>query len=205
MILLIDHYDSFTYNLYQLLGELKEEIHVVRHDKYSLDEIKKWNPKAIVLSPGPGKPEDIQQTIKLITTYHKIYPILGICLGHQAIGYAFGASITRASQIKHGKSSTISHDGDSLFSFLAKQMKVMRYHSLVIQKGSLPSEIKALSFSMDDEEIMAIKHKDYPVFGLQFHPESIGTRDGKQILVNFLNHIKEDCTDERIPSTIGKL
>jgi anthranilate synthase component II len=198
MILLIDHYDSFTYNLYQLLGELEEEIHIVRYDKYSLDEIKKWNPKAIVLSPGPGKPEDIQQSIKLITTFYKIYPILGICLGHQAIGYAFGASITKARQIKHGKSSTISHNGDPLFSFLAQQIKVMRYHSLVIKKGSLPPEIKELSFSMDDEEIMAIKHKDYPVFGLQFHPESIGTRDGKQILVNFLIQIKEEFTDERI-------
>jgi anthranilate synthase component II len=204
MILLIDHYDSFTYNLYQLLGELEEEIHIVRYDKYSLDEIKKWNPKAIVLSPGPGKPEDIQQTIKLITTYHKIYPILGICLGHQAIGYAFGATITKASQIKHGKSSTISHNGDPFFSFIAKQIKVMRYHSLVIQKESLPPEIIELSFSMDDEEIMAIKHKDYPVFGLQFHPESIGTSDGKQILVNFLNQIKEDFTDERISSAIGE-
>jgi anthranilate synthase component II len=198
MILLIDHYDSFTYNLYQLLGELEEEIHIVRYDKYSLDEIKKWNPKAIVLSPGPGKPEDIQQSIKLITTFYKIYPILGICLGHQAIGYAFGASITKARQIKHGKSSTINHNGDPLFSFLAQQIKVMRYHSLVIQKGSLPPEIKELSFSMDDEEIMAIKHRDYPVFGLQFHPESIGTRDGKQILVNFLIQIKEEFTDERI-------
>lgn len=203
MILLIDHYDSFTYNLYQLLGELKEKIHVVRYDKYSINEIKKWNPKAIVLSPGPGKPEDIQQTIELITTYHKIYPILGICLGHQTIGYAFGARIKRATQIKHGKSSNISHNGDPLFSFLTKQIEVMRYHSLVIEKGSLPSEVEELAYSTDDKEIMAIKHKDYPVYGLQFHPESIGTRDGKQILGNFLNQIKEEFTDERIPSTIS--
>lgn len=203
MILLIDHYDSFTYNLYQLFGELKEEIHVVRYDKYSIEEIKKWNPKAIVLSPGPGKPEDIQQTIELITAYHKMYPILGVCLGHQTIGYAFGARIKRASQIKHGKSSNISHNGDLLFSFLSKQIEVMRYHSLVIEKGSLPPELEELAYSIDDKEIMAIKHKDYPVFGLQFHPESIGTRDGKQILVNFLNQIKEELPDERIPSTIS--
>jgi anthranilate synthase component II len=192
MILLIDHYDSFTYNLYQLFGELKEEIHVVRYDKYSLNEIRKWNPKAIILSPGPGKPEDIQQTIKLITTFYKTYPILGICLGHQAIGYAFGAIIMKASQIKHGKSSKISHNDDPLFSFLAKQIEVMRYHSLVIEKGSLPLELEALAISMDDEEIMAIKHKEYPLFGMQFHPESIGTKDGKQLLTNFLNQIKED-------------
>jgi anthranilate synthase component II len=203
MILLIDHYDSFTYNLYQLLGELKEEIQVVRFDKYSLEEIRKWNPKVIVLSPGPGKPEDIQETIKLITTYYKTYPILGICLGHQAIGYAFGATISRANQIKHGKSSNISHNGDPLFSFLAKQIEVMRYHSLVIQKGSLPFEFEELAFSMEDKEIMAIKHKVYPVFGMQFHPESIGTRDGKQLLINLLNQIKEEFTDERIPSTIS--
>jgi anthranilate synthase component II len=202
MILLIDHYDSFTYNLYQLLGELKEEIHVVRYDKYCLDEIRKWNPKAIVLSPGPGKPEDIPETIELITTYHKMYPILGICLGHQAIGYAFGAPITKAYQIKHGKSSKISHNGDPLFSLLTKQIEVMRYHSLVIQKGSLPFVFEELAYSMDDEEIMAIKHKEYSVFGLQFHPESIGTLDGKQILINFLNQIKEEFTNERLPSTI---
>lgn len=132
-----------------------------------------------------------------------MYPILGICLGHQTIGYAFGARIKRASQIKHGKSSNICHNGDPLFSFLPKQIEVMRYHSLVIEKGSLPPELEELSYSIDDKEIMAIKHKDYPVFGLQFHPESIGTSDGKQILVNFLNLIKEEFPDERIPSTIS--
>jgi anthranilate synthase component II len=203
MIILIDHYDSFTYNLYQLLGELGEEIHVIRYDRYRLEEIKKWNPKAIVLSPGPGNPEDILQTLDLIKTYYQTIPILGICLGHQAIGYAFGSTITRASQIKHGKTSSINHIGNLLFSNLPQQIEVMRYHSLVIEKESLSLGFETLATSMDDGEIMAIKHKEYPLFGMQFHPESIGTKYGKQIVINFLNEIKEDFTNERIPSTIG--
>jgi anthranilate synthase component II len=204
MILLIDHYDSFTYNLYQFLGELGADIQVVRYDKYTLEEIHEWKPKAIILSPGPGHPEDIQQTIGLITTFYKSIPILGICLGHQAIGYAFGAKITAASQIKHGKTSNITHNGNRFFSSLSQPLEVMRYHSLVIEKNSLPPFFETLAVSMDDQEIMAIKHITYPLFGLQFHPESIGTKSGKRILNNFLQEIKEEPTNERIPSTISE-
>jgi anthranilate synthase component II len=203
MILLIDHYDSFTYNLYQLLGELGEEIKVVRYDKITLEEIVKWNLKAIVLSPGPGNPEEIKQTIQIIKTYFQTIPILGICLGHQAIGYAFGASITNALQIKHGKTSIINHNESKLFSNLTETLEVMRYHSLVIQRDSLPQEFEILATSMDDHEIMVIKHKEYPIFGMQFHPESIGTKSGKQLLVNFLNEIKEEPRNARVSSTIS--
>jgi anthranilate synthase component II len=203
MILLIDHYDSFTYNLFQFLGELGEDIEVVRHDKFHLNEIEKVKPKAIVLSPGPGNPKDIGQTIELIQKYYQCIPILGICLGHQAIGYAFGALITRANQIKHGKVSNITHNGTHLFSSLSQPLEVMRYHSLVIDRESLPSSFEALAFSLDDQEIMAIKHRDYPLYGIQFHPESIGTKHGKRILENFLNEIKEEATYERISSTLS--
>jgi anthranilate synthase component II len=203
MILLIDHYDSFTYNLYQFLGELGEEIEVVRHDKFNLNDIEKVKPKAIVLSPGPGNPKDIDQTIELIQKYHQTIPILGICLGHQAIGYAFGALITRANQIKHGKVSNITHNGTKLFSGLSQPLEVMRYHSLVIKRDSLPSSFETLAVSLDDQEIMAIKHNDYPLYGIQFHPESIGTKHGKKILENFLNEIKEEATYERISSTLS--
>lgn len=203
MILLIDHYDSFTYNLYQFLGELGEEIEVVRHDKFNLNEIEKLKPKAIVLSPGPGNPKDIGQTIELIQKYYQNTPILGICLGHQAIGYAFGAIITRANQIKHGKVSNITHNGNELFSNLSQPIEVMRYHSLVIQRDSLPGSFETLAVSLEDQEIMAIKHRDYPLYGIQFHPESIGTRQGKQILENFLNEIKEETNHERISSTLS--
>jgi anthranilate synthase component II len=203
MILLIDHYDSFTYNLYQFLGELGEEIHVVRYDKITIDEIKNMSPKAIILSPGPGNPEEKLETIELIQLFYKTVPILGICLGHQAIGYVFGAKITRAKQIKHGKSSKIKHNGNNLFSYMSQPLEVMRYHSLVIQKESLPSYFETLAISMDDQEIMAIKHRKYPIYGMQFHPESIGTESGKQLLLNFLNEIKEETKDERVPSTIS--
>lgn len=202
MIVLIDHYDSFTYNLYQYLGELGEEIQVVRFDKFTLSEIEQMQPKAIVLSPGPGNPQDIKQTIELIHTFYKLVPILGICLGHQAIGFAFGGTITKANQIKHGKSSNISFNENELFSNLTQPLEVMRYHSLVIEKQSLPPFFETLSISMDDNEIMAIKHKNYPVYGLQFHPESIGTMHGKQLIKNFLNQIKEDAKNENVSSTI---
>jgi anthranilate synthase component II len=203
MIVLIDHYDSFTYNLYQYLGELGEEIQVVRFDKFTLSEIEQMQPKAIVLSPGPGNPEEIKQTIELIHTFYKSVPILGICLGHQAIGFAFGGTITKANQIKHGKSSNIAFNENELFSNLTQPLEVMRYHSLVIEKESLPPIFVTLSISMDDNEIMAIKHRNYPVYGLQFHPESIGTMHGKQLIKNFLNQIKEGTENENVSSTIG--
>lgn len=204
MILLIDHYDSFTYNLYQFFGELGEEVFVARYDKISLEEIEQLKPKAIVLSPGPGKPEEKQQTIHLIKRFYQSIPMLGICLGHQAIGYVFGATIQNAKTIKHGKTSNITHQGSNLFAYLHQPLEVMRYHSLVIQKDSLPSFFETLATSMDDQEIMAIKHRKYQVYGMQFHPESIGTKQGKQLLLNFLTEIKEESSNERVSSKISQ-
>ncbi|PEJ58382.1 aminodeoxychorismate/anthranilate synthase component II [Bacillus sp. AFS002410] len=203
MILLIDHYDSFTYNLYQFLGELGQEVKVVRYDKISISEIEELNPKAIILSPGPGKPEEKKETNELILSLYKTFPILGICLGHQAIGYAFGAKIISAKQIKHGKTSKIKHDASNLFAYMTQPLEVMRYHSLVIEKETIPPIFETLAVAMDDQEIMAIKHRKYPIYGMQFHPESIGTECGKQLLLNFLNEIKEELKDERVPSTLS--
>jgi anthranilate synthase component II len=203
MILIIDHYDSFTYNLYQMLGELGEEVKVVRYDKYSLEDIQVWKPKALILSPGPGSPDGIPQTIELIKSFYLTIPILGICLGHQAIGYTFGATIKRAKEIKHGKTSNITHNGQLLFSYLTQPLEVMRYHSLVVDRQSLPSDFEVLAASMDDHEIMAIKYRNYSVYGIQFHPESIGTPFGKQLIANFLKELEEESTYETVSSTIS--
>lgn len=187
MILLIDNYDSFTFNLYQYLGELGEEVVVRRNDQVSLKEIENLKPKAILLSPGPGRPEKAGRSVEIIKSFYQTIPILGICLGHQAIGYAFGAKIVRAQKIMHGKISQLAHTGMGIFASLPRPLKAMRYHSLVIERKSLPSEFKIMATSLEDGEIMAIKHGRYPLYGLQFHPESIGTDAGKQILRNFLN------------------
>lgn len=198
MILLIDNFDSFTFNLYQYLGELGEEITVFRNNQLSMEQIKELNPKAIILSPGPGKPENAGICIELIQTFFHKIPILGICLGHQAIGAAFGGEIIRADLIKHGKTSMISHSGDGLFNGLTAPLEVMRYHSLIIEKSSIPVELQNIAQAIDDQEIMAIRHSQYPVFGLQFHPESIGTPSGKQILKNFLLEIERMRTNEEL-------
>jgi anthranilate synthase component II len=202
MILLIDNYDSFTYNLYQYLGELGEEIKVVRNNKISLDEISAMNPEAIVLSPGPGRPENAGICINLIQEFGSRIPILGICLGHQAIGQAFGAKIEKASKIMHGKTSKLRHTGSHLFQYMEQPIDIMRYHSLVIQTGTLPAQFKVLARSMDDQEIMAIKHEDYPLFGLQFHPESVGTINGKRMLANFLTEIRKENRHEAHTGTL---
>lgn len=198
MILLIDNFDSFTFNLYQYLGELGEKITVFRNNQLTIEQIKELNPKAIILSPGPGKPEDAGICIELIQTFYNKIPILGICLGHQAIGAAFGGKILRAGQIKHGKTSLISHDRKGLFTGLPTPLEVMRYHSLIIEKNSIPADLERIAHSDEDQEIMAIKHRQYPVFGLQFHPESIGTPSGKQILNNFLNEIERMKKNEEL-------
>ncbi|WP_066061527.1 anthranilate synthase component II [Neobacillus soli] len=198
MILLIDNFDSFTFNLYQYLGELGEEIMVFRNNRLSMEQIKELNPKAIILSPGPGKPENAGICIEIIQTFFQRIPILGICLGHQAIGAAFGGEIKKADLIKHGKTSMISHSGDGLFNGLMAPLEVMRYHSLIIEKSSFPVELQNIAQSIDDQEIMAIRHSQYPVFGLQFHPESIGTPSGKQILKNFLLEIERMRTIEEL-------
>jgi len=192
MILLIDNYDSFTYNLYQYLGELGVKVKVVRNDKVTISEIETMNPTAIIISPGPGRPENAGICVELIRYFAPMIPILGICLGHQAIGYAFNGNIMHAREIMHGKVSEISHNGSTLFSTLPGSLSVMRYHSLVIEKESVPSELEIMATSTDDNEIMAVKHKEYPVYGLQFHPESIGTKQGKQLLENFIAETRKE-------------
>ncbi|KAF0821647.1 anthranilate synthase component II [Cytobacillus firmus] len=196
MILLIDNYDSFTFNLYQYLGELGQEIKVVRNDQITIEEIEKLNPEAIVLSPGPGRPEKAGVIVEVIQQFYRKLPILGICLGHQAIGYAFGAKIEKARKIMHGKVSNLKHNGSQLFQYMPQPISIMRYHSLIIQSGTLPGRFKVLARSMDDNEIMAIKHEDYPLYGLQFHPESVGTGLGKKILENFLQTIGREEKSE---------
>ncbi|WP_394232426.1 anthranilate synthase component II [Niallia oryzisoli] len=191
MILLIDNYDSFTYNLYQYLGELGENLVVKRNDDVTIAEIEKLQPEAIVISPGPGRPEQAGICVDVIRSFYESIPILGICLGHQAIGYSFGAVIKKAEKIMHGKVSKIKHVEKDLFQTLPKEIEVMRYHSLVIQKGTL-QDFEVTAFSIDDDEIMAIKHNRFPLYGMQFHPESIGTGDGKQMLANFLSEIRKE-------------
>lgn len=203
MILLIDNFDSFTFNLYQYLGELGEEIEVYRNNQLSIEQIIELNPKAIIISPGPGKPEDAGICIEVIQRFFNKIPILGICLGHQAIGAAFGGTIQRADVIKHGKSSTVTHNGEGLFYNLPNSLEVMRYHSLIIDQDSLPEELQSIAHSIDDIQVMAIKHKRFPVYGLQFHPESIGTPSGKQILRNFLHEIERVNENEKLLTPIS--
>ncbi|MCD1160239.1 anthranilate synthase component II [Peribacillus frigoritolerans] len=185
MILLIDNYDSFTYNLYQYLGEVEKEIVVKRNDEITLAEIEELNPMAIVISPGPGRPEDAGISMEIIRNFYEKVPLLGICLGHQAIGAVFGANVVGAKQIMHGKTSVIEHDGTGVFAKHDLQFPVMRYHSLVVERGSLPEELTVTAVALDDGEIMALKHQEFPLYGLQFHPESIGTKIGKELLHQF--------------------
>lgn len=192
MILLIDNYDSFTYNLFQYLGELGEVIKVVRNDEITVEEIRALNPDGIVLSPGPGRPENAGILIELIQSLYQDYPILGICLGHQAIGYAFGSEIVKALNVMHGKTSTLQVTSQPLFHAIEEPIEVMRYHSLVIKKDTLTKDFEVLALSTDDHEIMAIKHKDYPLYGYQFHPESVGTLSGKQLLECFINETRKE-------------
>jgi anthranilate synthase component II len=192
MIVLIDNYDSFTYNLYQLLGAYEEEIVVLRNDKVTIQELEEMKPKAIILSPGPGKPEDAGICTQVIQHFYKQIPILGICLGHQAIVSAFGGEIVRAEHIKHGKTSRVKHNGTSIFSYVAQPLTAMRYHSLVAAKHTIPKCFDVLATAMDDGEIMAVRHNYYPLFGLQFHPESIATEEGEKLIRAFLSNVKEE-------------
>lgn len=186
MILLIDNYDSFAYNLYQLIGEINPDIVVYRNDKIGIDEIKDLSPEAIVLSPGPGKPENAGICIDVVKEFYDKIPILGVCLGHQAICTAFGATVSYAKRLMHGKSSIIHLDGDSIFEGLPDEISVGRYHSLSLMEDTLPDSLEIISKSMDDGEVMAIRHRKFNVYGLQFHPESILTPDGLAIIENFL-------------------
>jgi anthranilate synthase component 2 len=192
MLLIIDNYDSFTYNLVQYFGELGEDPHVVRNDTVSLDDVARLAPDAIVLGPGPCTPSEAGITIPVIQRFGATVPILGVCLGHQAIGEAYGGKVIRAPRgVMHGKTSRVRHDGTGLFEGLADPLEVMRYHSLVIEHRSLPASLQVTATASDDEtEIHAVRHREHQVLGVQFHPESIGTAGGKRILANFLTFVR---------------
>jgi anthranilate synthase/aminodeoxychorismate synthase-like glutamine amidotransferase len=185
MLLLIDNYDSFTYNLAQYLGELGAEVRVVRNDQITVDEIDKLKPSKIVISPGPCTPNEAGISLEVITRLSGHYSILGVCLGHQAIGQAFGGKVVRAPRVMHGKTSKIFHDEAGLFRGLSNPLEATRYHSLVVEPASLPPSLKVTAKTWE-EEIMALQHRELPVYGVQFHPESILTVEGKRLLQNFL-------------------
>ena len=189
MILLIDNYDSFTYNLYQYIGTLEPDIKAVRNDKITLDEIKELNPKAIILSPGPGKPKDAGICEDVVARFGDSIPILGVCLGHQAICEYYGGTVDHATRLMHGKQSDTKIDTSSpLFTGMTDIIKVARYHSLSLKEGTVPDCLKVIARA-GDGEIMAVQHKEYKVFGVQFHPESIMTPQGMDILRNFVHRI----------------
>lgn len=189
MILLIDNYDSFSYNLYQLIGEIESDLKVIRNDEMTVDEIKNLNPERIVLSPGPGRPEDAGIIIEVVKKLGKDIPILGVCLGHQAICASFGANVTYAKKLMHGKQSLVKFDNTCpLFKGCPEAAPVARYHSLAAEAATIPDELKITSVT-DDGEVMAVQHKKYPIYGVQFHPESVMTPNGKTILYNFIKEI----------------
>ena len=188
MILLIDNYDSFTFNLYQYIGIFADDIKVVRNDKITISEIEQLQPERIVLSPGPKSPKEAGICMDVVKTFYDKIPILGICLGHQCIGEALGGTVSYARQLFHGKQSLIDHDGSSIFTGIDTPIKVARYHSLAVQSDDLPDCLRVLART-EDGEIMAMRHKEYPVIGLQFHPESIYTEHGKRMVENFVNGV----------------
>jgi anthranilate synthase/aminodeoxychorismate synthase-like glutamine amidotransferase len=184
---MIDNYDSFTYNLVQYLGELGAEIVVRRNDAIGLDEIARLKPGRIVISPGPGRPEDAGVTLDVIRRFGVEIPILGVCLGHQAIGLAFGGRVVRAARPVHGKTSTIEHDGRGVFSGITAPFQASRYHSLIVAEEGMPPALEVAARTREDGTIMGLRHKERPIHGVQFHPESILTAEGRRILRNFLN------------------
>ena len=189
MLLVLDNYDSFTYNLVQFAGELGADPVVYRNDALTVDAVLALAPQAIIISPGPGEPRDAGISIPLIRAVAGRIPLLGVCLGHQAIGEAFGGSVVRASRLMHGKTTEVSHDGRELFEGLPNPVTVMRYHSLVVAAEDFPAALELTGWSIDrprGQEIMALRHRRFPIFGVQFHPESIATQAGKSILGNFL-------------------
>jgi anthranilate synthase/aminodeoxychorismate synthase-like glutamine amidotransferase len=186
MVLVIDNYDSFTYNLVQYLGELGADVRVMRNDVVSLDDVVNARADRIVISPGPGRPENAGVTMSVIRRLGQSTPILGVCLGHQAIGAVFGGEVVRAGVPMHGKTSTIEHDGQGVFSGIAGPFVASRYHSLVVAERGLPAELEITARTREDANIMGLRHRTWPVHGVQFHPESILTGEGKHILRNFL-------------------
>ena len=187
MLLMIDNYDSFTYNLVQYLGELGADVQVYRNDALTLEQIAAWKPERIVLSPGPCTPSEAGICVPLIKRFAGEIPILGVCLGHQAIGQAFGDRIVRASRVMHGKLSEVTHRGAGVFAGLASPLAATRYHSLVIERASLPACLEVTAES-EDGEIMGVRHREAAVEGVQFHPEAILTEQGHELLANFLKH-----------------
>ena len=188
MILLIDNYDSFTYNLYQYIGIFSDDVKVVRNDKVTIEQISQMKPERIVLSPGPKNPDEAGICMDVVREFYDKIPLLGICLGHQCIGQALGGTVSYAKQLFHGKQSLITHDGSSIFTGIDTPIKVARYHSLAVQAEDLPDCLRVLATTADGE-IMAMRHKEHPVVGLQFHPESIYTEHGTRMVENFVNGV----------------
>lgn len=186
MILMIDNYDSFTYNLVQYLGEMGQELKVFRNDKITLDQIEELKPDRIVVSPGPCTPNEAGISVPLIKHFAGKIPILGVCLGHQSIGQAFEGEVVRAQRLMHGKTSMIHHDGAGVFKGMPNPFEAIRYHSLIIRRETLPDCLQ-ITAETDQREIMGVRHKDYPIEGVQFHPESILTQEGKRLLKNFVD------------------
>lgn len=185
MLVVIDNYDSFTYNLVQYFGELGQEIRVFRNDEVTLDEIKALNPDHIVISPGPGDPDDGGISQEVLREFGPTTPILGVCLGHQCVGQVYGGKVSRAPRLMHGKTSRVYHNGKGLFAGVPSPFQATRYHSLIVEEP-LPDDLEVTAFTSQGE-VMGVRHKDYPTVGVQFHPESILTEHGKRILQNFLN------------------
>lgn len=188
MIILIDNYDSFTYNLYQYIGEFAEVL-VFRNDEITVEDIRKMKPDGIVISPGPGRPEDSGISIDVIKSFGEDIPVLGICLGHQAIAVAFGGKVVLAGEIFHGKSSTIQVKGNDIFEGIGRKVEVMRYHSLIVERSSMPKELEITAETVDSHIIMGIKHRTKKIYGMQFHPESVFTIKGKRMIRNFVEGI----------------
>jgi anthranilate synthase component II len=189
MLFVLDNYDSFTYNLVQSFGELGAGPVVYRNDALTVEEVLALRPRAVVLSPGPGTPSEAGILVPLVKALAGMLPVLGVCLGHQAIGEAFGGRVVRADRLMHGKTCQVVHERDEIFEGIPSPLTAMRYHSLVVEPGTLPKDLVITAWSGDrpkDSEIMAMKHREHPIYGVQFHPESIGTQHGKRLLENFL-------------------
>ena len=186
MVLVIDNYDSFTYNLVQYLGELGAVLRVVRNDALAVADVDRLDVERIVISPGPGRPEQAGITVDLIRAYAPRVPILGVCLGHQAIGFAFGSAVVAAPALLHGKTSTVEHDGRGVFDGLTEPFPAGRYHSLAVDRATVPDDLEVAATAREDGTIMAVRHRRWPVHGVQFHPESVLTGEGRRVLGNFL-------------------